>query len=92
MTDPKFEEMCSPDKYPLGKKGIIAQRPRQITPRKYFNQRILDVDGRFAKDIEYLFVAQYTVEAKQVMDDTTTSFLDNAQQDKRMDRSLMLVS
>ena len=55
------------DKYPL---GIIAQRPRQITPPKYFNQKILDVDGRFAKGIEYVFVTQYTVEAKQVMDDT----------------------
>ena len=28
------------------------------------------MDGRFAKDIKYLFVEQYTVEAKQVMDDT----------------------
>ena len=30
---------------------------------------MLDVDGRFARDLDYLFVAQYIVEAKQVMDD-----------------------
>ena len=36
---------------------------------KYFNQRLLDVDGRFARDLDYLFLAQYIVEAKQVMDD-----------------------
>ena len=37
--------------------------------RKSFNQRLLDVDGRFARDLDYLFVAQYIVEAKQVLDD-----------------------
>ena len=30
---------------------------------------MLDVDGRFARDLDYLFVAQYIVEAKQVLDD-----------------------
>ena len=50
---------------------IILQKYHITTPRKYFNQRILDVDGRFAKDIEYLFVAQYTVEAKQIRDDAS---------------------
>ena len=29
----------------------------------------MDVDGRFARDLDYLFVAQYIVEAKQVRDD-----------------------
>ena len=28
-----------------------------------------DVDGRFARDLDYLFVAQYIVEAKRVLDD-----------------------
>ncbi len=45
------------------------ERPRKITHRKYFNQRLLDVDGRFANDLEYLFVAQYIVEQKQIRDD-----------------------
>ena len=35
----------------------------------YFNQRLLDVDGRFAKDVEYLLAVQYAVESKQVADD-----------------------
>ena len=75
LADPKFEEMCNPDKYPFGKGGYLTKRPHHITPRKYFNQRILDVDGRFAKDIEYLFVAQYTVEAKQIRDDASNFVL-----------------
>ena len=40
----------------------------KLTYRKYFNQRLLVVDGRFATDLDYLFVAQHIVEAKQVHD------------------------
>ena len=54
--------MCNPTKYPGGSCGLTHER-------EYFNQRLLDVDGRFAKDIEYLLTAQYAVESKQVADD-----------------------
>ena len=69
MSDTNFEEMSNPDKFCLGNGGFSTERPRKITYRKYFNQRLLDVDGRFARDMDYLFVAQYIVEAKQIMDD-----------------------
>ena len=69
MTDEHFEEMANPDKFCLGTGGFSTERPRKITYRKYFNQRLLDVDGRFARDMDYLFVAQYIVEAKQILDD-----------------------
>ena len=75
LADPKFEKMCNPDKYPCGKGGYLTKRAHHITTCKYFNQRILDVDGRFVKDIEYLFVAQYTVEAKQIKDDASNFIL-----------------
>ena len=32
---------------------------------------MLDADGRFARDIEYLLTAQYAVESKQVADDAS---------------------
>ena len=57
-----FEAMSNPDKSPY---GSGSDQPRKLTCRKYFNQRLLDVDGRFARDLDYLFVAQYIVEAKQ---------------------------
>ena len=66
MIDLTFEAMSNPDKFPY---GTGSDRPRKLTYRKYFNQRLLDVDGRFARDFDYLFVAQYVVEAKQVLDD-----------------------
>ena len=50
--------MCNPDKLCFGSGGFTAERPRKLTYRKYFNQ---DVDSRF--------VAQYIVEAKQILDD-----------------------
>ena len=34
--------------------------------RRYFNQRLLDVDGRFASSIEYLLSAQYATESRQI--------------------------
>ena len=69
MTDPNFEAMFNPDKFCFGSGTFSSERPRKLTYRKYFNQRLLDVDGRFARDLDYLFVAQYIVEAKQVLDD-----------------------
>ena len=69
MSDPNFELMCNPDKFCYGKGGFGNKRERKITYRKYFNARLQDIDGRFAKDLDYLFVAQYIVEYKQVLDD-----------------------
>ena len=71
LTDPHFEEMCNPTKYPAGGFGLMANRERKLTVRKFFNQRLLDVDGRFTKDVEYLLTVQYAVESKQVADDAS---------------------
>ena len=69
MTDSNFEAMSNPDKLPFGNGTFRNERPKKLTYRNYINQRLLDVDGRFARDLDYLFVAQYIVEAKQVLDD-----------------------
>ena len=50
MTDPTFEAMFNPDKFCFGTGTFSTERPRKLTYRKYFNQRLLDVDGRFARD------------------------------------------
>ena len=74
MSDSNFEAMSNPDKFPISDGCFAAERPRKLTYRKYFNQRILDVDGRFAKDIDYPFVAQYVVEAKQIVTEARQRF------------------
>ena len=69
LTDTLFEELANPDKFPFGKGGFVdTERDTKLTLRKYVNARLLDQDGRFAKDIEYIFAMQYAVEHKQVRD------------------------
>ena len=69
MNDKYFEALCNPCNFPYGNGTFSTERERKLTYRKYFNQRLLDVDGRFARDLDYLFVAQYIVESKQILDD-----------------------
>ena len=66
MTDVNYEELSNPEKFPDGKNGLQAEREKHIHPRRYFNQRLLDVDGRFAKSPEYLLSAQYATESAQI--------------------------
>ena len=69
LTDTLFEELANPDKFPYGDGGFAdTERDTKLTLRKYVNAHLLDQDGRFAKDIEYIFAMQYAVEHKQVRD------------------------
>ena len=69
LTDTLFEELANPDKFPYGNGGFTdTERDTKLTLRKYVNAHLLDQDGRFAKDIEYIFAMQYAVEHKQVTD------------------------
>ena len=45
-----------------------TQRQSKLTLQKYVNAHLLDQDGWFAKDIEYIFGMQYAVEHKRVKD------------------------
>jgi hypothetical protein len=69
LTDPDFEALSNPHFYPDGKNTLTESRPVKLHHRKYFNARILDCDGRFAKSPEYLFSAQYATESNQVNTD-----------------------
>ena len=55
MTDSNFEAMSNPDKFPFANGTFSSERPKKLTYRKYFNQRLLNFDGRFARDLDYLF-------------------------------------
>ena len=44
MTDKDFETMCNPSNFRLCNGTFSANRERKLTYRKYFNQRLLDVD------------------------------------------------
>ena len=69
MTDKLFEELANPENFPTGKGGYMdTQRQSKLTLQKYVNAHLLDQNGWFAKDIEYIFGMQYAVEHKQVKD------------------------
>lgn len=70
LTDEDFEALAFPDLFPTGNYGTTGtskvQRIRKLDMRRYFNQRLLNVDGRFGKSIEYVLAAQYATELHQV--------------------------
>ena len=58
LLDNDFEVLAFPDLFPYGSGGYhSANRKVKLPIRKYFQQRLLNVDGRFAQNIEYLFCA-----------------------------------
>ena len=51
-----------PRHLPDGKNGMDCERPKKLTPLQFMCQRIQNFDKRFAKDPDFLYVAQYYVE------------------------------
>ena len=59
LIDNDFEVLAFPDLFLYGCGGYhSAHRKVKLPIRKYFSQHLLNVDGRFAQNIEYLFYAQ----------------------------------
>ena len=71
LLDDDFEVLAFPDLFPSGEGAYNShtERVRDLHIRKYFQQRLLNVDGRFAKNIEYIFCAQYISDIKQIQGD-----------------------
>ena len=72
LQDNDFEVLAFPDLFLYGSGGYhSANRKVKLPTRKYFQQFLLNVDGRFAQNIEYLFCAQYIANIKQIESDAT---------------------
>ena len=70
LLDEQFEELAFPDLFPYGYGAYHSRKSECHLPiRKYFQQRLLNVDGRFAKNMEYIFCAQYISEIQQIQSD-----------------------
>ena len=71
LLDDDFEVLAFPDLFPNGEGAYHSDTEcvRDLHIRKYFQQRLLNVDGRFAKNIEYIFCAQYISDIKQIQGD-----------------------
>ena len=72
LLDSEFEVLAFLDLLPYGSGGYhSANRKVKLPIRKYIQQGLLNIDGRFAQNIEYLFCAQYIADIKQIETDTT---------------------
>ena len=70
LLDDDFEVLAFPDLFPYGYGGYNSRVSHCRLPiRKYFQQRLLNVDGRFAKNMEYIFCAQYIADIQQIQSD-----------------------
>ena len=70
LLDNDFEVLAFPDLFPYGRGGYHSTNRKVKLPiRKYFQQWLLNIDGRFAQNIEYLFCAHYIADIKQIESD-----------------------
>ena len=76
LLDNDFEVLAFPDLFPYGGGGYhSANRKVKLPIRKHFQQYLLNVDGRFAQNIEYLFHAQYIADIKQIESDAILAIM-----------------
>ncbi|XP_076872152.1 uncharacterized protein LOC143522233 [Brachyhypopomus gauderio] len=67
LTDESNEAKCFPVLFPKGTGTFHDNRPERLTLSRYLNTRILNADGRFAKNLDYIFYGQYLSELNQVV-------------------------
>lgn len=67
LSDHANEAKCFPVLFPKGVNTYHKNREKRLTLSRYFNNRILHADGRFAQNVEYIFFAQYMSEIEQVI-------------------------
>ena len=58
ICDENCEELAHPYLFPTGKFGYTSKRNVNLSPTKYFNQRLLNYKQKFASDSDYIFFAQ----------------------------------
>ena len=64
FADKSCEALAFPNHFPDGQNTITEQRPLALSPSKYFQARLMNVDPRFARDPQYIFYGLYTTEVK----------------------------
>jgi len=73
MLDLSCEALTFPAKFSFGVGTFTDERDVPITVKKYFIQRLLNRDKRFASDASYFFFGQYICEMKQIRDNITVA-------------------
>ena len=61
------EAKCFPTLFPIGSAIFSDKRNVRITLCRYLLNRLMNVDNRFSKNVDYIFYAQYISEIEQVL-------------------------
>nr|XP_061838349.1 uncharacterized protein LOC133620798 isoform X2 [Nerophis lumbriciformis] len=67
LSDKLNEAKCFPVLFPTSTNTFHTRRTHRLTLSRYFNNRIMHADGRFARNVEYIFFSQYMSELDQVI-------------------------
>ncbi|XP_073723480.1 LOW QUALITY PROTEIN: uncharacterized protein [Misgurnus anguillicaudatus] len=67
LSDKTNEAKCFPVLFPTGGPTFHDDREVKITLSRYLNARILNADGRFAQNTDFIFYAQYLSELDQIV-------------------------
>ena len=78
LADKHFDTKAFPCLHPTGKFGLNFPRNQKISPQKYFEQRILNENGMFAKCFPYLFMASQFVERDKLQKEINVSGIKGA--------------
>ena len=68
LHDDYCEEMAHPHLFPTDKFGYKVKRKFHLTPKKYFNQRLLHHSQQFASDTDYIFFTHAVMQKIQLND------------------------
>ncbi|XP_006824386.2 uncharacterized protein LOC100379079 [Saccoglossus kowalevskii] len=67
LMDETNEAKSFPALYPTGSPTFYDKRDERITLARYLHMRLMNADGRFAKNTDFIFYAQYLSEVQQVV-------------------------
>ncbi|XP_052692014.1 uncharacterized protein LOC128170074 [Crassostrea angulata] len=73
LQEPGNEAKAFPCLFPSGRFSWNEERSEKLTLSRYFNNRLMNADCRFAKDTSYIFFSQYMSELNQVIEKTQIS-------------------
>ena len=73
LQEPGNEPKAFPHLFPTGRFSWNENRDTRITLSRYFNNRLMNTDDRFAKDNSYIFFSQFMSDLNQVIEKTQIS-------------------
>ena len=75
LLDNDFEVLAFPDLFLYGGGGYHSTNRKGKLPIRKYLQGLLNVDCKFAQNIEYLFFAQHIADIKQIESDATLAIM-----------------